>query len=229
MLRRGIWRTLARWFARAEALERGASELARQVELDAGRRRFLQATSAGTLAVGLGGLGALSACRTSPDRARASGPVDDRRPEVAILGAGLAGMTCLHRLTQRGMRAVVYEQSERLGGRTWTGRGLFAGGPGGDDPGHMLELGGEFIDTAHVEMLKLAKELGLAVRDTLAASAAPADPSASTSWAASGSARSTCSPASCRSPRPSARPGRPSPARTSATSRRRRRPSATTG
>jgi len=141
----------------AEALERGVSEDERAARLS--RRAF-----------GILGAGAIVAagCRSAPE-ARGDGDAGDpARPEVVILGAGLAGLTCLHRLRARGVDAVVYERAERVGGRTLTGRGLFAGGGA---PGRTVELGGEFIDSAHVELMALARELGLALRDLAAPSA----------------------------------------------------------
>ena len=41
---------------------------------------------------------------------------------VAIIGAGLAGLTCAYRLKQTGITATVYEANTRLGGRCWTRR-----------------------------------------------------------------------------------------------------------
>jgi monoamine oxidase len=73
---------------------------------------------------------------------------------IVIVGAGLAGLTCAYRLKQAGIKATIYEASERVGGRCWTRRGYFK-----DD--QMVERGGELIDTCHREIQELAKELGL--------------------------------------------------------------------
>ncbi len=83
-------------------------------------------------------------------------------PKVVVVGAGLAGLTCAYRLKQKGIRADVYEASNRLGGRCWTRRGDF-------DDGQIAEHGGELIDTGHRELRKLARELGLDTVDLLAA------------------------------------------------------------
>ncbi|MDR7077255.1 monoamine oxidase [Neobacillus niacini] len=73
---------------------------------------------------------------------------------IAIVGAGLAGLTCAYRLKQEGVIAAIYEATERVGGRCWTRRGYFKNG-------QVIERGGEFIDTCHREIQELAKELGL--------------------------------------------------------------------
>ena len=147
-------RRLARWFHGALAIERG---------LPLSRRAFLGG-------VGVGALG-MAACTTTRRPARDDGPVDDRRPRVAILGAGLAGLTCLHELRKHGIDAVCYERAERVGGRVKTARDLFAEVTGAP---HHIELGGEFIDSDHTELLALVNELGLTVRD-LTGNPAPED------------------------------------------------------
>ena len=74
-----------------------------------------------------------------------------------VVGAGLAGLTAAYRLSQAGVVAQLYEARDRVGGRCWTAR-EFA-------QGQIAEHGGEFIDTRHVHILGLAKELGLKVDD----------------------------------------------------------------
>lgn len=41
----------------------------------------------------------------------------DRKPKVVIIGAGLAGLSCATRLTQRGIRTILLEATDRVGGR----------------------------------------------------------------------------------------------------------------
>jgi monoamine oxidase len=83
------------------------------------------------------------------------------QPRIAIVGAGLAGLTCAHRLAQRGVPATLLEAHDsRVGGRCWTARG-FA-------DGQTAEHGGEFIDTGHRRIRALAAELGLRLDDVLA-------------------------------------------------------------
>ncbi|WP_081691100.1 flavin monoamine oxidase family protein [Conexibacter woesei] len=85
--------------------------------------------------------------------ARAAG----NRPNVVVVGAGLAGVTAAYRLAQVGIPVNLYEASDRVGGRCFTARG-FSGG-------QTAEHGGEFVDTRHVHLIKLAQELGLTLED----------------------------------------------------------------
>ncbi|ULT59499.1 FAD-dependent oxidoreductase [Neobacillus drentensis] len=79
---------------------------------------------------------------------------EEMAPRIVIVGAGLAGLTCAYRLKQGGIESTIYEAAERVGGRCWTRRDYFK-------EGQIVERGGEFIDTCHIEIQKLAKELGL--------------------------------------------------------------------
>ncbi len=81
---------------------------------------------------------------------------------VAVIGAGLAGLTAAYDLRQAGIRASVYEASTRLGGRCYSIRDTFA-------QGQIAEHGGEFIDTDHHAIRRLAKSLDLELDDVLAA------------------------------------------------------------
>ncbi|MFL5403490.1 MAG: flavin monoamine oxidase family protein [Gemmatimonadales bacterium] len=83
-------------------------------------------------------------------------------PSVAIVGAGLAGLTCAYRLRQAGVFATVYEGSTRLGGRCWSLRDAFS-------DGQIAEHGGELIDQSHTEIRQLAQGLGLNLDNLLAA------------------------------------------------------------
>jgi monoamine oxidase len=90
---------------------------------------------------------------------------DGAGTRVAVVGAGLAGLTCAYRLRQDGVHATVYEASGRLGGRCWTRRdSTFAGG-------QLAERGGELIDQSHTSIRHLAQELGLPLDNVLAAEA----------------------------------------------------------
>jgi monoamine oxidase len=83
-------------------------------------------------------------------------------PRVVIVGAGLAGLTCAWRLSQRGISADVYDAATRVGGRCWTLRGKF-------DEGQIVERGGELIDQSHTAIRQLCQELRLDLDNLLAA------------------------------------------------------------
>ena len=75
-------------------------------------------------------------------------------PRVAVVGAGLAGLTATYRLKQAGYVAQLYEaRTDRVGGRCWSDT----------FPGSNLiyEHGGELIDQGHTDIRQLAQELGL--------------------------------------------------------------------
>lgn len=87
--------------------------------------------------------------------------------KIAIVGAGLAGLTAARELKLTyGLDADLYEGNTRVGGRCYTARGLFA-------QNQIAEHGGELIDTDHHAIRRLARDLGLKLTDVLAA--APAD------------------------------------------------------
>jgi monoamine oxidase len=80
---------------------------------------------------------------------------DSRTPPViAIIGGGLAGLQAAYRLQQAAVYATVYEARGRLGGRILTRRH-------GVGAGLVTDLGGEFINTEHADMLALAQAFGL--------------------------------------------------------------------
>ena len=129
-----------------EFLERGHEQ-----RFDVRRRRLMQGAGAGVL---------LAGCRSVP------APLVPRDEEVAVVGAGIGGLTAAWRLRQQGVRVRVYEAQNRIGGRMLSLRGRFMSGEGGE--GQVIELGGELIDTDHVRIRALAAELGLALDDLLA-------------------------------------------------------------
>lgn len=123
------------------------------------RRSFIRASAIGGAAAGL------SACTSSdssaPSSAPSGTPSDAATPRVAVVGAGLAGLTAAYRLHQAGVGVQVFEAQDRVGGRCWSSRGW--------ERGQVGEHGGEFIDTRHVHMQVLADELGLQIDDVWAA------------------------------------------------------------
>src|SRR3954451_24057949 len=106
------------------------------------RRELLRRTTAAGVAVaGAGTMGRF---------ARAA--YGATQPRIAVVGAGLAGLTCASRLKQAGLIAQVYEASTRIGGRCGTIHDF--------DP-LVAEHGGELIDQGHTAMRQLSQELGL--------------------------------------------------------------------
>jgi monoamine oxidase len=84
-------------------------------------------------------------------------------PRIAIIGAGLAGLTCAYRLQQAGVPVTVFEASDRIGGRCWSDRTIVGG--------QVAEHGGELIDPSHAHLLGLVRELELELEDRAAAGA----------------------------------------------------------
>jgi monoamine oxidase len=82
-------------------------------------------------------------------------------PRVAIVGAGIAGMSAALTLHDRGVRCIVYEAQRRIGGRMHSEDRFWSNG-------QVTEYGGELIDTDHTLMQSLARRFGLRLVDVLA-------------------------------------------------------------
>lgn len=76
----------------------------------------------------------------------------ERSADVAIVGAGLAGLMAARRIVEAGVSVVVLEARSRVGGRTLN-QGL------GD--GKVVEMGGQWIGPTQDRMYALAAELGI--------------------------------------------------------------------
>lgn len=85
------------------------------------------------------------------------------KARIAVVGAGLAGLMAARCLRQAGCHVTLFEGSARIGGRVRSVADLLG-------PGLVTELGGEFIDSSHADMLALAREFHLDLIDTQSAS-----------------------------------------------------------
>jgi monoamine oxidase len=115
------------------------------------RREFLK-NCAGAAALGVG----LAALPTGRAEAADFRP---NLPSVAIIGGGMAGLTCAWELKKRGIHSTIYEAAKRVSGRMLTDRTTFAA------QGMFSDLGGEYIDTWHKTMRNFAKRFNLTLLD----------------------------------------------------------------
>ncbi|GAC1358646.1 MAG: NAD(P)/FAD-dependent oxidoreductase [Acidobacteriaceae bacterium] len=74
--------------------------------------------------------------------------------EVVVIGAGMAGLTCARALAERGVKVLVLEGRDRVGGRIRT---LPV------DGGEPVELGAEFVHGRPAELMALIAEAGCEV------------------------------------------------------------------
>ena len=83
-------------------------------------------------------------------RGRPKGP-------IAIVGGGVAGLTAAYRLHQAGKTPIVFEASNRWGGRMFTRYDCYKG--------MFCELGAEFVDSNHHDLRELLDEFGLKTQE----------------------------------------------------------------
>ncbi|MEG5035366.1 NAD(P)/FAD-dependent oxidoreductase [Microcoleus sp. AT3-D2] len=106
---------------------------------------------------GLAAAGAAAAATFTRDGGGAFAQQGGRSP-ILVVGAGIAGLTAAYRLRQAGVRADIIEATNRVGGRIRTIPKV---------AGTLIpaDVGGEFIDTGHTNLISLATELGLRAID----------------------------------------------------------------
>ena len=138
---------IARDYRKAE--RRGVPVEAIQEErvANASRRRFL--VGAGSAAAAL----TLSGSRVAFAAAQ---------PSIAIVGAGISGLSAALTLADAGVACTVYEASGRIGGRMFSNTGYF-------NEGQVSEWGGELIDSGHKTVRDLAKRFNLPLANLLGA------------------------------------------------------------
>lgn len=79
------------------------------------------------------------------------------RVDVAVVGAGFAGLTAARELCRGGMRVVVLEAAQRVGGRAYTVPSA---------AGSAVELGGQWVGHGHARMTELARAHGVSLFPT---------------------------------------------------------------
>lgn len=110
------------------------------------RRDFLRTAGLAGAAITLPSW--LSACRRPQDV-----PISHHH-RVVIVGAGIAGLHAAWILRHKGVAATVFEGSARTGGRIMTSTNFLV-------RDSWTELGGEYIDSTHTDMLALADKFEL--------------------------------------------------------------------
>ena len=81
-----------------------------------------------------------------------------RKPSVAIVGAGISGLSAAYQLKKLGIDFQIFEASGRSGGRVLTS-------PDAVIEGASVDFGAEFIDSTHEELISLATELNVELND----------------------------------------------------------------
>jgi monoamine oxidase len=84
-------------------------------------------------------------------------------PNIVIVGAGLSGLTAAYHLEKAGLKVQILEAQGRVGGRIISANNLIA-------DGITTEMGGEFIDSTHKDILTFCREFNLDLMDMKAAS-----------------------------------------------------------
>jgi monoamine oxidase len=108
----------------------------------------------------VGAAGAALPAEAQARRRRRRSPAASQRADVAVVGAGLAGLTAARTLAAHGRSVLVLEARDRVGGRTLN----HPLGP--SYPGKVVEIGGEWVGPTQDHVLALAKELGIATFKT---------------------------------------------------------------
>jgi monoamine oxidase len=84
------------------------------------------------------------------------------QPRIAVIGAGISGLTAAMTLQDAGYASTVYEASSRIGGRMHSNATYWANG-------QTSEWCGELIDSGHHTILQLAQRFNLNVVDEIQA------------------------------------------------------------
>jgi monoamine oxidase len=117
------------------------------------RRDFVRLLGAAGFATAAGNLGYPLQAREAPPT-----PGKPFSGTVAILGAGIAGLTAAYRLQKAGAPCEIFEASARTEGRMFSKHNFNA-------EGMFCELGGELVDSNHEDLKELAGELGVGIQE----------------------------------------------------------------
>lgn len=143
MSRTPLFQFLSRCIDTAAFCDRTGMPADEAVALRRDRRRVLQGAAGGAALIALG---AAKAAKSAPAAA-----------DVAVVGAGFAGLYAATVLAGKGVGAQVYEAGQRVGGRVASLRGVF--------PGQVAERGAELIDTTHSTVRQLVTQFGLTLEN----------------------------------------------------------------
>ena len=110
------------------------------------RRKFISNSLKAGAIVGASTIFPLQSCKNNTDK--------NQNEVIAIVGGGIAGLNACYQLQKKGVKSTLFEASRRAGGRMLSKQDIIA-------TGITTEVGAEFIDTVHLDMLDLVTEFGL--------------------------------------------------------------------
>ncbi|AMP01870.1 pyridine nucleotide-disulfide oxidoreductase family protein [Collimonas arenae] len=86
-------------------------------------------------------------------------PAESKQMKIAVIGSGIAGLSCAYRLTKSGQQVTLYEANNYFGGHTNTVDVTLDGQTYGVDTGFLV-----FNHRTYPTLVKLFDELGLPLR-----------------------------------------------------------------